>query len=112
MGYQLKHNTNQYWQYYERELANVFEWKQLTCLKALLTSLDNSISLNMPSSLEVNPPPHSCFSLDSMLFSASTLADFPTSKRLAKSYSMNRMKSMKWLRIQEVKKNKKSRTFL
>lgn len=45
-----------------------------------------SMSLNIPSSFDVNPPPHSCFSFDSMLFSASTLADFPTSKRFAKSF--------------------------
>jgi hypothetical protein len=44
------------------------------------------MSLNIPSSLEVKPPPHSCFSFDSMLFSASTLADFPTSSRFARSY--------------------------
>jgi hypothetical protein len=45
------------------------------------------MSLNIPSSLEVKPPPHSCFSFDSMLFSASTLADFPTSSRFARSYN-------------------------
>lgn len=58
-----------------------------TCLKDTLISLLNSISLNIPSNLDVNPPPHSCFNLDSMLFSASTLADFPTNNRLAKSYN-------------------------
>jgi len=58
----------------------------ITCLKAMLISLLSSMSLNIPSSLDVNPPPHSCFSLDNMLFSASTLADFPTRSLFAKSY--------------------------
>ena len=29
------------------------------CLKLSMKSFDNSMSLNIPSSLEVNPPPHS-----------------------------------------------------
>lgn len=56
-----------------------------TCLNAMFMSLLSSMSLNIPSSFEVKPPPHSCFSFDSMLFSASTLADFPTSSRFARS---------------------------
>ena len=31
----------------------------LTCLKENISSRDSSMSLNMPSSLLVNPPPHS-----------------------------------------------------
>ena len=56
-----------------------------TCLNAMFMSLLSSMSLNIPSSFEVKPPPHSCFSFDNMLFSASTLADFPTSSRFARS---------------------------
>uniref|UniRef100_A0A2M4DJL8 Putative secreted protein n=1 Tax=Anopheles darlingi TaxID=43151 RepID=A0A2M4DJL8_ANODA len=56
------------------------------CLNAMLISRLSSISLNMPSSLDVKPPPHSCFSFDSIDFSASTEADLPTSSRLARSF--------------------------
>lgn len=60
-----------------------------TCLKATLISFDSSMSLNMPSSFDVKPPPHSCFNFDNMLFSASTLADLPTNSLLAKSLREN-----------------------
>lgn len=62
---------------------------KLTCLNAMFMSRLSSISLNIPSSLEVKPPPHSCFNFESMLFSASTLADLPTNKRLARSCEKN-----------------------
>ena len=75
------------------------------CLKAELISRDNSMSLNIPSNLLVKPAltsmisltmisedqkvltyPHSALSLDSMLFSLSTLADFPTNNLFARSF--------------------------
>ena len=57
----------------------------LTCLKVSMMSLLSSMSLNMPSNLDVKPAPHSCFNLLSIDFSASTLADLPRSSRLARS---------------------------
>lgn len=73
------------WVYYTANKMKCWSHISLTCLKANMMSLESSISLNMPSSLLVNPGPHSCFSLLNILFSASTLADFPTSSLFARS---------------------------
>ena len=58
----------------------------LTCLNVSMKSLESSMSLNIPSSLPVKFGPHSALSLLSMLFSASTLADLPNRRRLARSW--------------------------
>jgi hypothetical protein len=59
-------------------------------------SFESSMSLNIPSSFEVKPPPHSCFNFESILFSASTLADLPTKSRLARSYKTEENSNIIW----------------
>ncbi len=49
-----------------------------------LTVFDRVMSLNMPSSLDVNWHPHSDLSLLIIIFSESSLADFWFRRRLAK----------------------------